>query len=64
MDKPDYSMYILSKSDWKYFYGELEDELPGRMLEPKGNEVIVSGFCDANLNHDLTTGYTIQILLV
>ena len=29
------------------------------MLEPKGNNVIISGFCDANLNHDLTTGHTI-----
>ena len=30
------------------------------MLEPKGKDVIISGFCDANLNHDLTMGRTIM----
>ena len=60
IDKPDYSIYKPLKSDWKYVYGELKEELPKNMLEPKGKEVIISGFCDANLNHDLTTGCAVM----
>ena len=43
------------KKDWKYVYGYLTEELLSRMLEPTGNGVLVTAFCDANLNHDLTT---------
>ena len=60
VDMPDYLMYVPQKSDWKYVYGELKEELPSRMLEPKGNEVIVTAFCDANLNHDLITGRAVM----
>ena len=59
-DMPDYSMYVLQKSDWKYVYGELEEELPSKMLEPRGKEVIITVFCDANLNHNLTTGRAVM----
>ena len=30
------------------------------MLDPKGKEVIITAFCDANLNHDLTTGRAVM----
>ena len=60
MDKPDYSAYAPLKSDWKYVYGEVTEELPSKMLEPKGNDVMVSAFCDANLNHDLTTRHAVM----
>ena len=53
-------MYKPLKSDWKYIYGDVKEELPDKMLEPKGKDVIISGFCDANLNHDLTMGCAVM----
>ena len=55
VDKPDYSAYKPMKNDWKYVYGDVAEELPSKMLEPKGNNVMVTAFWDANLNHYLTT---------
>ena len=51
----DYSVYKPMKTDWKYVYGDFKEELPSKMLEPKGKPVIITGFGDANLYHDLTT---------
>ena len=34
--------------DWKDFYGNVEEELPPRMPEPRGNPVIISAFIDAD----------------
>ena len=37
-----------SNADWKPFYGDVEEELPPRMPEPRGNSVTTSAFVDAN----------------
>ena len=34
--------------DWKDFYGDVEEELPPRMPEPRGSPVIISVFVDAD----------------
>ena len=33
---------------WKDFYGDVEEELPPKMAEPRGNAVRISDFFDAN----------------
>ncbi len=35
-------------ADWTDFYGDVEEELPPKMPEPRGNSVIISAFVDAN----------------
>ena len=43
--------------DWLYsIYGNVTEELPLNMPEPKGKPVRITTFVDANLMHDLTTG--------
>ena len=34
--------------DWKYFYGDVEEELPTKMSDPRGDVVRISAFVDAN----------------
>ena len=34
--------------DWKDFYGDVEEELPPKMPEPRGNVVRIGDFVDAN----------------
>ena len=38
---------FIQGADWKYFYGDVEEELPPRMSEPRGNPLIMSAFVDA-----------------
>ena len=42
-------------ADWKYFYGDVEEELPPRMPEPRGSPVIISAFVDADHAGDVVT---------
>ena len=35
-------------ADWKEFYGDVEEELPPNMPEPRGHPVTISAFVDAN----------------
>jgi hypothetical protein len=35
-------------ANWKEFYGDVEEELPPNMPEPRGHSVIISAFVDAN----------------
>jgi hypothetical protein len=37
-----------SNADWKEFYGDVEEELPPNMPEPRGHPVTMSAFVDAN----------------
>ena len=37
-----------SKADWRDFYGDVSEEMPPNMPEPKGKGVVVSCFVDAN----------------
>ena len=58
-DMPDYSQYKEVKHDWKYIYGNVTEELPSDMLEPKGKQVVISVFKDANLYFDHVTGHAV-----
>lgn len=53
---PDYSSYKVEKHNWYYIYGNVQEELPFKMPEPKGNPVRTTTFVDANLHHDMVTG--------
>jgi hypothetical protein len=35
-------------ADWKEFCGEVQEELPPKMLKPQGQRVTISAFVDAN----------------
>ena len=37
-----------NNADWKDFYSDVEEELPTKMAEPRGNVVRISAFVDAN----------------
>ena len=38
----------LRTSDWKYFYGDVEDEDPPNIHDPLGKEMVISTFVGAN----------------
>ena len=61
---PDYSMYPTQKFDWTYVYGNVKEELPYNMPTPKGKEVMITVFADANLYHDYVTGRSVTGLLM
>ena len=42
-------------ADWKDFYGDVNDERPPRMSEPRGNRVIISAFVDADNAGNIVT---------
>ena len=37
-----------NNADWKDLYGDVEEELPPKMADPRGNVVRISDFVDAN----------------
>ena len=37
-----------NNADWKDFYCDVEEELPPKMPEPRGNVIKISAFVDAN----------------
>ena len=46
---PDFDESVFVQgADWKDFYGNVEEELPPRMPEPRGSLVIISAFIDAD----------------
>ena len=56
-DPPNYENFEKSTTaDWTYVYGDTAEELPPKMLKPKGKPVTISAFCNANLYHNHTTG--------
>jgi hypothetical protein len=40
--------FFYANADWKDFYGDVTEELPPNMPEPRGHPVIISAFVDAN----------------
>ena len=60
---PDYSRYKIEPQKWEYVYGDVYEELPPDMPEPKGNPVRTSHFADAKLLHDLVTGKSVTGIL-
>ena len=61
---PDYSNYHQIDYDWKYLYGDMQEEVPDNMLNPKGKPVRITAFCDANLYHDETTGRAVSGIIL
>jgi hypothetical protein len=45
-------------------YGKVEEELPENMPKPKGKEVVISVFADANLYHDHVSGRAVSGILM
>ena len=63
-EMPDYSKYKPIEHDWKYVYGNVQEELPMDAPTPKGKEVVISAFWDANLYHDKITGRAITGIII
>ena len=61
---PDYSNYPGDDYNWEYVYGNITEELPYNMPNPKGREVKITMFADANLYHDKLTGSSVTGLLM
>jgi len=40
--------FFYANADWKDFYGDVTEELPPNMPEPRGHPVTISAFVDAN----------------
>lgn len=51
------------KHDWKYIYGNVQEELPCDMPSPKRKDFIITAFCDANLYHCKVTGRAVTGIL-
>ena len=45
---PEVDELAFHTGDWKEFYGDIQEELPSKMPEPRGNLVTISVFIDAN----------------
>jgi hypothetical protein len=52
-----------SGSDWKEFYGEVQEELPPKMPKPRGQRVTISAFVDANHARNKSCKTCTQVLL-
>ena len=51
--------------DWSYsVYGDVKEEIPTDMPEPKGKPVRITTFVDANLMHDYVTGRSMTGILM
>lgn len=56
-DQPSYGRFKKTVNpDWNYIYGDANEELLEKTLEPKGKVFTISSLYDANLYHDRTTG--------
>ena len=60
----DYSMYPTEKFDWTYVNGNTQEEMSYDMSTPKGKEVFIMVFADANIYHDYVTGRLVTGLLM
>ena len=61
---PDYSNFPSNDYNWEYVYGNVTEEIPCNMPTPKGREVKITVFADANLYHDKVTGRSVTGLLM
>ena len=48
ISEPDFSEYKVEKYDWFPLYGDVREEEPFGMPEPKGKAVVTSGFFDSS----------------
>ena len=51
VDESDFNNNV----DWKDFYGDMEEDLPPKMPEKRGNVVSISNFVDANHDGNVVT---------
>ncbi len=63
-EEPDYSKYKTEDRNWDYVYGDIQEEIPNNMPNPKGKRVILTMFADANLYHDRITGRSVTGLIM
>ncbi len=57
---PEHANFTIEQPEWKYIYGECEEQIPDNMPEPKGKTVTITTFVDANLMHDVITGRSVS----
>eukprot|EP00957_Ditylum_brightwellii_P101971 7772267-Ditylum_brightwellii.AAC.1 len=48
IEEPDFSKYKVEQHDWFPLYGNVQEEIPYGMPEPKGKAVITSGFFNSS----------------
>ena len=64
VDAPDYSDLPDQDHDWMYtVYGKVKEIVPSHFPAPKGKDVVLSTYVDANLYHDLVTGRSVTGIL-
>ena len=62
---PDYSNYPSDKYNWEYVYGNTKKENPYNLPYPKGREVKITMFADANFYQDkVTERFVIGLLML
>src|SRR5687768_5826416 len=61
---PDYFAYPGDNHNWEYVYGNIKGKIPYIMPNPKGREVKINMFADANLYHNKLTGRSVTGLLM
>jgi hypothetical protein len=62
--EPDYFKYQSKDMNWKYVYGDVEEEVFTNMPKAKGRKVVITMFADANLYHDQITGRSVTGLIL
>ncbi len=60
VEVPDHSSIKIEQPEWKYIYGECEEQVPETLPRPKGKAVTITTFVDANLMHDVITGRSVS----
>jgi hypothetical protein len=63
MPKIDESVFN-DNTDWTSFYGNVEEELPPKMPEPRGNPVTMSAFVDATHAGNVVTRHSHSSILI
>jgi hypothetical protein len=64
VDEPDYSNYPDQVHDWSHsVYGDVTEEIPDDIPDPRGKPVVLTHFVDANLYHDMATGKALTAVL-
>jgi hypothetical protein len=53
---PDIDELAFVQLDWKYFYGDVKEEVPPKIPKPRGESVKISCFVDADHAGNLVTG--------
>ncbi len=57
---PEHADFTIEQPEWKYIYGECEEQIPDNMPEPKGKTVTITTFVNANLMHDVIMGRSVS----